>query len=196
VANGLDRIAQADDPAGGAARPGNELQRRLGQLPDAHPSSARYEATQLVGDRHEQPDTRTEPDRQREEPPGLGWQACEVRDHPHRPNLDGIRLTAERARHILDGDGPGTPGGGHRHGAGRPGKTEFPAAWSDRKVAAAVEDVARDPQEAQWQTFNSRWRVTGERERVRVTAVLLADGQIWTAWPEPGGRGVRQNPKA
>jgi hypothetical protein len=140
-------------------------------MPDAHPSSANYEATQLFKNDREQPDTHTQPDRPQERALGCGWQAFEIRDHPHRPNPDDIRLTAERGRHILDGDGPGTPGGGHRHGTGRPGKTEFPAAWSDRRVIAAVEDIARDPEEAHWQNFNGRWRVTGEREHVRVTAV-------------------------
>jgi hypothetical protein len=194
VANRLGRIERPDDPAGDAQTSGDDLQRRMHRLPDAHPSSAHYEAAQLVRDGQERPDTRTQPER--EGRLGSGWQALEIRDHPHRPDLDSIRLTTERGRHILDGDGPGTPGGGHRHGAGRPGKTEFPAAWSDREVVAAVEEVARDPEEAHWQDFNSRWRVTGEREHVRVTAVLLADGRIWTAWPEPGGVGVRQNPRA
>lgn len=195
MANRLERIERPDDPAGGAP-PGDELQQRMRRLPDVHPSSAHYEGTQLVRDSHERPDPHTQPDRQREESRSWGWHALETRDHPHRPKLDSIGLTAERSSHILDGDGPGTPGGGHRHGIGRPGKTEFPSAWSDAKVVAAVEDVARHPDEAHWQSFNSRWRVTGEHEHVRLTAVLLADGRIWTAWPELGGPGVRQNPKA
>ena len=40
-----------------------------------------------------------------------------------RPPLDSLHVTPERAGHILDGD---RWGGGHRHGTGRPGKTEFP----------------------------------------------------------------------
>lgn len=196
MANRLERIERQDDPADGAPPPGDELQRRMRRLPELHPSSADYEGTQLVRVTHERPDTHPQPGRQRELSPGSGWHALETRDHPHRPKLDSIRLIAERSGHILDGDGPGTPGGGHRHGIGRPGKTEFPSAWSDAKVVAAIEDIARDPEEAHWQSFNSRWRVTGEYERVRVTAVLLADGRIWAAWPEPGGPGVRQNPKA
>jgi hypothetical protein len=195
VANGLDRVERLDDQAGCAPPPASELQSRLRRLPDAHPSSAHYLATQVVRGGHERPDT-SKSDPQPEGPATFGWQAVEVRDHPRRPDLDAIRVTAERGRHILDGDGAGTPGGGHRHGTGRPGKTEFPASWSDREVVAAVEDVARYPEEAHWQSFNGRWRVTGEHEHVRVTAVLLADGRIWTAWPEPGGPGVRQNPRA
>ena len=55
---------------------------------------------------------------------------------------DALRVTPERATHILDGD---ATGGGHRHGAGKPGKTEFPAGWDDRKIIDTVLDVARGP---------------------------------------------------
>lgn len=92
-------------------------------------------------------------------------------------------------------DGAGTPGGGHRHGTGRPGKTEFPQTWPDDKILAAIQDAAGHPADADWQEFNSRWRVSAEREHVRVTVVVLPDGSIWAAWPEPGGAGVTQNPR-
>ena len=48
----------------------------------------------------------------------------------------------ERAKHILDGD---RWGGGHRHGTGRPGKTEFPVGWDDQKIIGHVLGVARAP---------------------------------------------------
>lgn len=116
--------------------------------------------------------------------------------HPDRPAAGDIWLPHDRRVHILDGDGPGTPGGGHRYGAGRPGKTEFPAGWDDAKIVSVVEDVARTPDTVIWQGFNSRWRVTGQREGVAVTSIVRPDGKIWSAWPEPGGAGVTQNPKA
>ncbi len=65
-------------------------------------------------------------------------------DAGDRPPPDRIRVSPERAAHILDGDPTGN-GGGHRHGTGRPGKTEFPASWDDQKVLDAVLDVARRP---------------------------------------------------
>ena len=127
---------------------------------------------------------------------GSGWRAPpDVRDHPDLPEPDDVRLTADRAEHILSGDGPGTLGGGHRHGAGRPGKTEFPANWSDDMIVSTVQDVARNPDRAQWQESNSRWNVGGERDGVGVKAIVLPDGRIWAAWPSPGGAGVIQNPK-
>ncbi len=50
------------------------------------------------------------------------WSIEAVEDHPDRPLPDSLRTTPERTKHILDGD---SWGGGHRHGTGRPGKTEF-----------------------------------------------------------------------
>ena len=51
-----------------------------------------------------------------------GWDTV---DPGQRPPLDALRVTPERSAHILDGDATGR--GGHRHGVGNPGKTEFPA---------------------------------------------------------------------
>jgi hypothetical protein len=165
------------------------LRHRLERIPDGHPSSADYRSADL-------PPRHT--DRQRARDPAAsesGRRGPDAHEHPDLPSADSIKLADDRARHILDGDGPGTPGGGHRHGTGRPGKTEFPETWPDDKVLAAIEDAAGHPADADWQEFNSRWRVSGEREHVRVTVVVLPDGSIWAAWPEPGGAGVTQNPR-
>jgi hypothetical protein len=170
-----------------------DLHERLERIADGHPSSTGY-ATEDQLSRDRDPDSTADiaaPDRV----DTSGWQAPGVRDRSDLPDLDDVKLTDDRASHILDGDGPGTPGGGHRHGTGRPGKTEFPADWSDDKIVSAVQDVARNPGEAHWQDFNGRWRVTGDREDVRLTAVVLPDGRIWAAWPEAGRGGVTQNPR-
>ena len=53
-----------------------------------------------------------------------------------------VDLTEHRKRHILDGD---SKGGGHRHGTGKSGKTEFPANWDDGKILHEISDVATDP---------------------------------------------------
>src|SRR5215470_6899940 len=74
-----------------------------------------------------------------------GWDAL---DTPGRPPLDALRLTADRAAHILDGD---ATGGGHRHGTGRPGKTEFPAGWDDATITGNIAAVARDPDSVEQQ---------------------------------------------
>ena len=49
---------------------------------------------------------------------------------------DFVDLTDFRKDHILNN---------HRFGAGKPGKTEFPAGWSDQKILHEVSDVATDP---------------------------------------------------
>lgn len=52
-------------------------------------------------------------------------------------NANGyVDLTDFRKDHILNR---------HRFGAGKPGKTEFPANWSDDKILHEISDVATDP---------------------------------------------------
>ena len=51
-------------------------------------------------------------------------------------------LTGNRRQHILAGD---SKGGGHRAGAGKSGKTEFPTDWTDNKIINDISDVATDP---------------------------------------------------
>ncbi len=51
-------------------------------------------------------------------------------------------LDAKAQTHTLDGD---TTGGGHRPGTRLPGKSEFPAGWSDQKILHDISDVAADP---------------------------------------------------
>lgn len=63
---------------------------------------------------------------------------CAVEMNRELPAIDIV--------HVLDGD-PGNPKlGGHRAGTGRPGKTEFPAGWSDQDIIAAVEMAMRNPE--------------------------------------------------
>lgn len=108
-----------------------------------------------------------------------------------RPPLDALRIQPERAIHILDGD---ATGGGHRYGAGKPGKTEFPANWDEDKIIDSILSVARSPDSASPQR-NGRWLVEGVRDQVALAVVIVADGRIWTAYPLPGSPGVRQNPR-
>jgi len=119
-----------------------------------------------------------------------GWDAV---DDEKRPPLDALRASPERTKHILDGD---DTGGGHRHGTGNPGETEFPASWSDKKVIDTILDAARRPDEPPvYQDWNKRWLVRGTREEITTMVVIAGDGQIWTGWPRPGGPGVVKNPK-
>jgi hypothetical protein len=120
-----------------------------------------------------------------------GWGSLDAAD---RPKVEDVNLTPERTNHILDGEPGG--GGGHRHGVGKPGKTEFPGSWDDEKIMSHVLDVVRRPDSAPvLQHRNNRWICSGTRDGVEVTAIVLRSGEIWTAWPEEGGPGVRRNPK-
>jgi hypothetical protein len=122
-----------------------------------------------------------------------GWDAPGIVSHPDRPPADSIRLTEDRRVHILEGD---DGGGGHRHGTGNPGKTEFPEDWDNEKIAENVMDVARDPDESPvQQDWNDRWLVSGVRDGVGIVAIVEPDGQVWTAWPREGSPGVTKNPK-
>ncbi len=120
-----------------------------------------------------------------------GWDTV---DETNRPPMDALRVSPERRAHILDGDADG--GGGHRHGTGNPGKTEFPASWTDEKIVDVLKDVARRPDHPPGhQEWNDRWVARGTRDDVEVAVVIARDGRIWTGWPTPGGPGVVKNPK-
>src|SRR5216684_3835072 len=101
-----------------------------------------------------------------------GWDSVDTTD---RPPMEAIHVSPERAKHILDGDADGS--GGHRHGTGNPGKTEFPAAWDDETIINTVADVARRPDHPpKQQEWNDRWVARGTRDDVEVVVVIAPDG--------------------
>jgi Bacterial EndoU nuclease len=120
------------------------------------------------------------------------WDVEVVGDHPERPSPDSLHVAPERARHILDGD---RWGGGHRHGTGRPGKTEFPSGWDDEKIIGHVLDVARAPDDPPVFQANRRWRMHGQGEDVGINVIVQPDGRIWSAWPDADSPGVVKNPR-
>ena len=120
------------------------------------------------------------------------WDEVAAEDRASRPAPDSLNLSPERAVHILDGD---RWGGGHRHGSGRPEKTEFPADWDDRRIADHITNVARTPDVTPVLQPNHRWRVSGVRDGVDISVIVQPDGQIWSAWPAEGSPGVTRNPK-
>jgi len=120
--------------------------------------------------------------------------AWDTTDIESRPPLDSLHVTPERTTHILDGEETG--GGGHRHGVGNPGKTEFPANWDDAKIISTALNVARDPDRPPVrQDWNDTWLCTGIRDGVDVSVVVMRSGGILTSWPEEGGPGVVRNPR-
>jgi Bacterial EndoU nuclease len=124
-----------------------------------------------------------------EPPPARSaWDAV----HPAgRPPPDALHIHAERAAHILDGD---ATGGGHRHGTGKPGKTEFPAGWDDATITDNIAAVARFPESVHQQP-NGRWKARGECGSVQITVIINPDGAVWTAWPQADSPGVVRNPR-
>lgn len=90
-------------------------------------------------------------------------------------------VSPQRRIHILYGD---RTGGGHRAGSGEPGKTLFPASWSDDDIIAAIESVANDPRARRAEQPNGRMRVEGTRRGVRIRVIVGADGtSIITGYP-------------
>jgi hypothetical protein len=90
-------------------------------------------------------------------------------------------VNPDRRAHILDGD---ATGGGHRHGTGNPGKSEFPPDWSDDKIIEEVESIANDPSASRTVQPNGRTRVEGTREGVDIRVIVDPDGvSIRTAHP-------------
>ena len=98
---------------------------------------------------------------------------------------DGVAITApsksvgHRRQHILNG---------HKSGANKPGKTEFPSEWSDDAIVQNVEGVANDPTAiAVSNKYGSS--VTGVRDGVAIRVDFYPDthpkypGQISTAYP-------------
>jgi hypothetical protein len=91
-------------------------------------------------------------------------------------------LDDKAKNHTLDGD---SNGGGHRAGTNRPGKSEFPADWSDGKIEGEISDVATDPSITNSKP-DGRGYVTaeGERDGIRIKAVIdMNKGRIVTGYP-------------
>ena len=91
-----------------------------------------------------------------------------------------VDLTEHRAGHILNG---------HRSGAGKPGKTEFPSSWSDTRILHEVSDVATD---AAARTGVGKWKspyATATRDGVEIRVDFYPSGhpkfagKISTAYP-------------
>jgi hypothetical protein len=164
--------------------PARDLSARLGDLPESHPSSAGY-----VSDHRTAREPASSPERHQRDSPS------ETPARADYPTPDQVQPTDDRRRtHILDGD---KTGGGHRHGTGRPAKTEFPADWSDDRIVDAILAVARHPDQApKHQNWNDRWKFSGQQDGVRIFAIVESDGSICTAWPDERSPGVTKNPAA
>ncbi len=100
-----------------------------------------------------------------------------------------VNLADQRAtNHVLIGEiylrSNGMPigtGGGHSFGLGIPGKSEFPASWSDDKIMHTISDVATDPTSRV--TMQGRTtKIEGVREGLNIK-VLVRDQRIVSGYP-------------
>jgi RHS repeat-associated protein len=111
----------------------------------------------------------------------------------HFNSIGGDLISPQKQGHILGGD---ATGGGHRPGAGKPGKSEFPQGWTDDDILNAIADVATDPNATWTQQEGSpgsrytkkglpvRWKVQGTRNGVDITVIVQPDGKgIITGFP-------------
>lgn len=104
-----------------------------------------------------------------------------------------VTISDERAKHILEGDGPGKPGGGHRPGTGKPGKSEFPSGWSDEKIIDSVVGVANDSSSSRGpRQGNGNVPVRGTRDGVDIEVIVNpGNNTIVTGYPT----NVSRNPR-
>jgi hypothetical protein len=137
VRAGLMALDQPDDDFDRPERqvPGGDVPARRPEPPESRSREEYYEALRVASDGGTADGGRGAADAERS-----GWDAVDGED---RPEAEDIHVTPERTTHILDGEPGG--GGGHRHGVGKPGKTEFPASWDDKKIMGHVLDVVRRP---------------------------------------------------
>ncbi len=114
-------------------------------------------------------------------PPGTGY----PHHLPHPMSWSDLH-------HVCHGDPDSPDKGGHLHGTGRPGKTEFPAGWDDQRIRAALSSAATHPDSTVLRP-NGVWYATAVHDGVTVIAVVRPDGGISAGWPR-SGPGVHRNP--
>ena len=96
--------------------------------------------------------------------------------------------SSSRRRHILDGN---ATGGGHRPGTGIPGKSEFPAGWSDDRIMHNISDIATDPTLRSRLGRGGRTITEGIRDGIDIRVIQERNGDIVTGFPT----NVPRNPR-
>ena len=121
----------------------------------------------------------------------FAYDACSTFAAKGADDLVDLASPARRT-HILDGEVTpnGSFGGGHRPGTGFPGKSEFPAGWSDDQIMHHISDVATDPLSTVRPGRGGDIFMQGTRDSVDIE-VLIRNGEIWTGYPTS----VPRNPR-
>ena len=90
-------------------------------------------------------------------------------------------ITAQRRIHILYGD---WTGGGHKAGAGKPGKSEFPPSWDEDKIISTITRIANDSKLPIRQSGKRYWLRMGEQDGLQIRVVLDREyREIITGYP-------------
>ena len=102
-------------------------------------------------------------------------------ENQEQPSAPQISISDNRAAHILYGD---HSGGGHKFGAGRPCKSEFPEKWTDQKIIGTVSRIAANDNLNWRQENNGYYVIENIVEGVNVRVVMAENRQnIITAYP-------------
>jgi hypothetical protein len=138
---------------------------------------------------------------QRDAPPGGS-----VWDLAPAPDREDIHLPDYRREAILHGHPDQDPWeGGHLHGTGKPGVTEFPPDWDEEKIIDTALSVARDPERIEWDDpaerpaaatlYPPRWLAESHDGDLIIWASVRKNGEITDAWPDDPspGSGVTYN---
>lgn len=114
----------------------------------------------------------------------------------HNANPCTHIIHPDDAKHILDGDGPGS--GGHLW-PGQTGKTPYPQSWGRDDILNGVSDIIRDPNTTWYAQTGTggpltkagdpaTWVAWETRNGVQVRVVYQpATGRVPTAFPDPVG---------
>jgi hypothetical protein len=137
----------------------------------------------------------------RDAPPG-----STVWDLVLAPREEDIHLPDFRREAILHGHPDQDPyEGGHLHGTGKPGVSEFPPDWDEEKIIGTALGVARDPESIDWDdpaewrgsaTLHPPcWLAESHEGDITVRVSVRKNGEITDAWPDgpDPGSGVRYN---
>ena len=92
-----------------------------------------------------------------------------------------VIISDQVVQHILYGD---ARGGGHKHGAGRPCKSEFPADWDDEQILEVTRKIAANDN-LLWRRENNGYYVAEDfRGHVEIRVVKGPQKQrVITAYP-------------
>lgn len=100
---------------------------------------------------------------------------------PGYPTNAGRHISWSDLHHVIDGDPDNPKSGGHGHGLGRPGKTEFPAEWEPDDIRDALLAVAHTPESVVRRENN--WRVEGTHRGSRIRVYVRDDGTVEAGHP-------------